>query len=383
MISTQLQMPQNAYQLANQYELGELIRIYQVTPMKWRALVFMILGTLFFIALITLLQGSFAYITLYLFIYIILAAISVIVPLAFFMYSKQTENAAVYVCSAGFILRNRKQLKVVRWEEIAEVTPNLAYTSCVVQLVNQTSIKPNTKIKRFRFLIAELELKAQLNTHPELALKIEQQFEQIQNDPPWFRQVQTKANLYQEMAHYLKRKDPAEAYQLGKDYQLGAVLGTYHATFQSVFLPNADTWREHLVMVCLLSEGIGLIKGQIFSWNTFAWVLLVLGGIVTSRAQFRIVWNTRLHCYEKGLIYIQPGSFSVIKWKQVTKTICSQPAAIGALCVLQLDDDDTITISKHLNKRQNIRQILREGTPFTEVSPYQKKQSKKERVTAQ
>lgn len=380
MIMTQTHLSEEAYHLARQYELGEPIRVYQATPMRFRTFGLMAIGFSCFLSGIIFVASGFHIKPIDYLLYGMFPGLSILGCLPAFIVSRKTQDAAVYVYSTGFIARNKKQKSIIHWSEIAEVTPKAEYTSCEVKLTNETSIKLNPNIKRFRFLAVELELKARLSTHPEMALEIEQQFERVQNDPPWLQQAQLKANRYQEIEHYLQRKDPEEAFKLGEDYQLGTVLGRYRPTWQSVFIPNANTGGECLFLLILTGTSTVALIGHPLSWSTFTSIIPFLTGTIVCIGQLRVIWNTRLYCYEEGLIYIQPGSLSVIKWEQVVKTTCTQPAAVaGPLATLHLEDNDKIAISKYLDKTQSIKQMLRERTLYTEISASKSRKTKQKR----
>ena len=377
MITEQTHLPEEAYRLAAHYELGEPIRLYQATPIRLRTLGLMIAGIYCLLVIVVLIASGFQMTKADYFLYPILFGATLLGCLPVFIHRQQTKNAAVFIYSNGFIARDKKHIRTARWEEITEVIPNTDYTSCVVQLTNGTSIKPNPSIYQFRFMVTELELKAQSGAHPEMALEIERLFEHIRNDPPWLRQAQKKANLYQEMAPYLKRKDPEEAFRLGEDYQLGVVLNAYRPTLQSLFLPNANTWGEWFVALCILMSGIGLVTGRSFSWITLLYLIAFLLGLLNQAGQLRAIWRIRLYCYEKGLIYIQQGSFSVVKWEQIIKTVYSKSTVTpGSLYTLHLSENENIGIDKRLDKQKSIQQILQERTPFTEVSSYKQQQNK-------
>src|SRR5258708_8322719 len=224
MISTHL--PYEVYELADEHHLGEPIRTYKVKPMQWRTLgysIILLYVIVMFVPLIQiiiqLIQNGFKsnwsdFIIPGIFLLLMVS----IVALIAFNDNRRAREAAVYICAAGFIARDKRTIDVVRWEEVEWPAICESKPAHIVHLVNRPDLTLNKQIDLLELLSTEIELKAQLARYPERGLDLERRFEQLQID----REARKEAAklLYQTQEEYLTTKDPEEAFKLGAEYQL-------------------------------------------------------------------------------------------------------------------------------------------------------------------
>lgn len=366
-----------AHQLGAEYGLGEYIREYKV---KLPTLSGLFVATIF---LSLLGVGGVLMASGFRFGLNSLIAFSIVIPLCALISvfasipTWRARKAAVYIFSNGFIMRDKQQTRMVYWYAVERVESSEDDISCVVHLADQTSLKPNEHLAELKMLATELKLKAQLGAHPEKSLEIERQVEQFRNDPPWLQHARKRANLSKEKEQFLKKNVPEEAYQLGEEHQLGKVLGTYRATFQSLFLPNRSTFVEYVFMLFTAGLIALNLSTQSSNWFILLFLFLPLQLILLRFAARR----SRLHFYEAGLIYIQAGSIEVVRWEQVEKTRCTSLYELfKPYCTLYLKDTSKVEISKYLNKHNNMKHTLSTKTLLEETYLSKKKQNKDEYI---
>jgi hypothetical protein len=158
MISTQL--PEDAHQLATQYELGEPIRIYRTNVqkrLKLRALImtFICLPVIAILGFESI--NSFGKIVWQLFalltLCILLAGCIIVLPVAF------ARRIKVYICTNGFIYID-KVTTVARWGEVMPI--ELGHPTTIVRLIDQRSIRLGQQIDQWNLLLIEIQARAWL-----------------------------------------------------------------------------------------------------------------------------------------------------------------------------------------------------------------------------
>lgn len=176
--------------------------------------------------------------------------------------------------------------------------------------------------------------------------------------------------------HLPDERDPEEGYKLGEEYQFGAILGAHRTNLQSLFLPDTETILELLFLFMTTGLVIVLFAGNTFIWFTIS--ILFMDGYFL--AQFLLprftARHTRFYFYERGFIYIQPGSIVAVSWERVERTVYFQwPELFKTLWAIYLHGGDKIEVNRYLDRRNNMRRILSIKTSVEEANS--KKQSDK------
>lgn len=365
MISTQL--PDEAYQLATEYGLGEPIRIYRTNKRPQ----FKIFGwalaatflTVLIIAVIAEAPSGFTSTTL--FVFAIVVAIMLLLSLAFFIPLMLLRPTTVYIYSSGFITHHKKNYQSVRWEEIEWVS--LARDNYIIYLTSKKPLILSRFIEQKEILAQEIELKARLIKQVEGRENLEQQFELMR-----IRRAgreQEKENISAEKQALIAHETPEEAFKLGEAYQLGEVLATHHAGFKSILRKKAISMPIYYTLLLawiLLLIGafshFSFFPDRDFLQSAYACIYLALflaSSFFMPRVFARFV---RLHFYTEGFIAIESGSFEVVRWEQVEKVIYhkTMPIFSSPFCHIYLTNGETLAINGYLHNQRAARQTFDE-----------------------
>lgn len=364
MISTQL--PDEAYQLAAEYGLGEPVRVYQTNKRPY----FKILGwsmavTYLFLIIVVIVQTPFRLSSTTFFLYGLVIAIMVLLTLIFFIPLMLLRPTTVYICSSGFIVHHKTNYQTVRWKEIEWVLQGSDH--CTVYLNDKRRVIMSRLIDQREMMAQEIELKARLIKHEEGRENLEQQFELMRS-----RQTgrqQEKQNISAEKRALIENETFEEASMLREEHRLGEILATLHAGFKGILRKefiNKPIYYALLFSFALMFIGqffhFSFFPGGVFLASNSGLIIIILSLAAAFFMPRSFARYTRLHFYTEGFIFIESGSFEVVRWEQVDKVIYhkTMPILSPPFCHIYLTNGDTLAISGYLHKQNAARQIFNE-----------------------
>ncbi|GER86314.1 hypothetical protein KDW_04760 [Dictyobacter vulcani] len=220
-------------------------------------------------------------------------------------------------------------------------------------------------IDHLETLAQEIELKARLIKRPEGRETLEVQFEHLVSHQAV--REQEKYDHVQKKKRLIENETPEEAFRLREEYRLGGVVATYHGGFKGILRRKAVGLPIHYLLLLafpsLFIEGFfhfRFIPSFLASNTTpLFWVLFVLSFLFMPRFYARFL---RLHLYTDGFVYIEGGSFEVVRWEQIEKIIYhkSMPAFLLPFCHIYLTNGDTLVISGYIHERSAVKQAFDE-----------------------
>lgn len=371
MISTHL--PNNAYQLAAEYKLGEPVRVYRTNKRPRLKIVgWAITITSLFFIIVVLTQTHFRFTAMTISLYSIFIAIMFFVAFLLLIPLLLIRKTTVYICSSGFIMLHKSAYQAVRWEDVEWVMSN--NECCIVYLTNKERVVLSQLIGQLETLAQEIELKARLIKRLEGRENLEAQFEHLLHSQA--AREQEKYDRFQRKQRSIEKETPEEALRFQEEYRLGEVVSTYHGGFKGILRRKAVGLSIHYTLLLafallLLASALQLLE-DFFHWS------FIPGGIflASNTAPFYMVWFLlsslfmprfsarfiRLHLYTEGFISIDGSSFEVVRWEQVEKVIYhkTMPIFSPPFCHIYLMNGDTLMISGYIHERSIVKQVFNE-----------------------
>jgi hypothetical protein len=361
-----MHLPNEAYQLAAEHELGQPIRVYRTTKRPQ----FKIVGwataiTYLIIIIVVLTQIPFHFTHTTIFLYSIFVAIMFVVALFLFVPLLLIRKTTVHICSSGFILHHKTTYQIVRWEDVEWVLLNNG--RCIVYLANKERVILSQLIGHLETLAQEIELKARLIKRPEGRETLEVQFEHLLNSQA--AREQEKYDHFQGKQRLIEKETPEEALRLQEEYRLGEVVATYYGGFKGILRRKTVGLSIHYLLLLAFAFlfieeffHFRFIPGGFFLASNTAplfMVLFLLSSLFMPRFSARFL---RLHLYTEGFIYIDGSSFDVVRWEQIEKVIYhkTMPAFSPPFCHIYLTNDDKLLVSGYIHERSVVKQAFNE-----------------------
>lgn len=356
MIVTQL--PNEAFQLAAQYDMGEPIRVYctnKSNSLKLMSGIMACMLPIFFI--VETIRNHYLFDFQYLSLF---GGIFIALALFLFAFILFTPGTTVYICVYGFIVKYKKTFQAIHWEEIEAILSKQA-----IYLTNKKYIVLNGYIEHSETLLQEIDLKASFVCHPEKGSPEEQYKQELNRQA---ERKQQKEQFLKEKQKFIEHEQPEEAQQLREDYQLGDFLATYHAGFKGLLGKEivGRTVYYILFLVCLLLFiemifrfhfiGSGFLASLI---SGLAVMVLLIFSIYTP---YFLARYTRLHLYDKGFVFIGNRVFEVVHWEEIEKAVFQKtlPTSSGPFCILYLKNNDKLELNWYMHEQSKIKQLFSE-----------------------
>lgn len=370
-------LPNKAYQLAAEYELGEPVRMYKTDKRSaFKTFGCAMSATYLLVAFIVVAADHFHLEARDALAYAILAGILLIMTLIIFIPLALWRPTTIYICADGFIWHRKSRYRTVLWEEVEWVLTGESGT--VIYLVNKEHLALNQFFARRLEASKEIELKARLAQRLGGAGNLEREYERAIAD-------QAARQREEEVPSVKKRSSPVrekaeEAFRLQGEYQLGEFRGTYRAGLSGIFRNEilARTIYYMFLLAVLLSIAplfgiLSLIPGlSSFPIVSFvasnSGIIAILIGVLPLFFMPRFFARfTRLHLYADGFIYLTGHSLEVVRWEQIEKLVYRKPTPVIAMpfCHIYLTNNRNLEISGYMHKKDVIKRIFNEHVKNT------------------